>query len=108
MWSASTGPITAPRSGRTAPTSRCPTSPTCWTDRDTAVGVHGRAVVTPGDRTQPGPAGPDRVGVRVVERAPGVAGQPGRGRAARFAGDLPQRGARAAAAALRRGRIRLS
>ena len=38
----------------------------------------------------------------------GLARQPGRGGAARPAGDLPQRGLRAAPAALRRGRLRLS
>ena len=47
----------------------------------------------PGDHAGPGPAGADRVGVRAVQRAPGLAGQPGRGRAARPAGHLPERGA---------------
>ena len=61
--------------------------------------VHRRAVVPARDQPRPGPAGPDRVGVRAVQRAHGLAGQPGRGRAARPAGHLPQRGLRAAAAA---------
>ncbi len=90
----------------TARTSSSPTSPSCWTAHDQACGVHRRAVVPAGDRAGPRRAGPDGVGVRAVERPPRLAGQPGRGRAARPAGNLPQRGLRGPAAAVRRGVLR--
>ena len=58
-------------------------------------------------RAGPGHARAERVGVRAVQRAHRPARQPRRGRAARAAGHLPQLGVRAAAAAVRRGRLRL-
>ena len=58
-------------------------------------------------RARPGPAGPVRVGLRALQRPHRTAGQPRRGRAARAARHLPQLVLRAAAAALRRGRLRL-
>ena len=90
----------------TAPTSSWPTSPSCWSTRDQAAGVPRRTVAPAGDRAGPGHAGADGVGVRAVQRAHRLAGQPRRGRAARPAGQLPQRRLRAAAAALRRGSLR--
>ena len=59
------------------------------------------------NRAGPGPAGPDRVGLRAGQRAHRGARQPGRGRAARPARHLPERVLRGPAAALRRGRLRL-
>ena len=56
---------------------------------------------------RPRRARPDRVGVRAVQRAHRAARQPRRGRAARPARHLPERVLRAAAAAVRGGRLRL-
>ena len=67
----------------------------------------GRAVARPGDPARPRRAGPVRVGVRAVQRAHRAARQPRRGRAARHARHLPELVLRAAAAAVRRGRLRL-
>ena len=53
------------------------------------------------------PARPDRVGVRALQRAHRPARQPRRGRAVRAAGHVPERLLRGAAAAVRRGRLRL-
>ena len=60
-----------------------------------------------GDPVGPRPAPAVRVAVRAVQRPYRVARQPGRGRAARGAGQLPELPARETAAALRRSGIRL-
>ena len=75
--------------------------------RDPRASLSRRAVARPGDPARPGRAGPDRVGVRAVQRAHRAARQPRRGRAARPARHLPQLVLRAAPAAVRRGRLRL-
>jgi hypothetical protein len=94
-----------------APTSWSPIWPSCWRRCSTdglPHAVPGRAVGGPGDVPRPRPAGPGRVGVRAVQRAPGAARQPGRGRAARDPGHLPRLVLRATPAAVRGGRLRLS
>ena len=75
---------------------------------DRARRLRGRAVGGPRDRARPRAARPDRVGVRPRQRAHRAARQPRRGRAARPPRHLPERLLRGAAAALRRGRLRLS
>ncbi len=110
-WSASTGSARPTRCARTAPTSSSRTSPSSCARRargDLQRAVPGRAVVASRETgARPRPAGPDRVGVRAVQRPHRAARQPRRGRAVRPAGHLPQRVLRAAAAAVRRGRLRL-
>ena len=69
--------------------------------------LRGGAVVRPRDGPRHRRPGPRGVGVRALQRARRPARQPRRGRAARPARHLPQLGLRAAAAAVRRGRIRL-
>ena len=92
-----------------------PTAPTGWSRTSPSCSTGGRRVIdhpasgaTPWsvgeDRAQPGPAGPDRVGVRPLQRPHRLARQPGRGRAARPAGHLPRLVLRAAAPAVRRSR----
>ncbi len=59
-------------------------------------------------RARPRSARTDRVGLRPLERTHRPAREPGRGRAVRHARDVPELVLRAAAAAARRGRLRLS
>ena len=61
-----------------------------------------------GDLPGARPAGAERVGARPGQRAHRAAREPGRGRAARHRGHLPQLLLRAAAAAVPGGRLRLS
>ena len=69
--------------------------------------VHRRAVARARADARHGRARRSRVGVRAVQRPHRAARQPRRGRAARHARHLPQLVLRAAAAAVRRGRVRL-
>ena len=94
------------RSGRgpessTVPTGWSRTSASCSTrtaDRDRPPGVRRRRVVGGRDQPQPGSPGPDRVGVRPGQRPHRLPRQPGRGGAARPAGNLSRLLLRAAAA----------
>ena len=84
------------RCGRTAPTSWSPTWPSCSTagreasPGDPGDGVAGRALVCAGAGARPRPAGPVGVAVRAVQRPHRAAREPGRGRAVRDPGHLPQ------------------
>ena len=74
---------------------------------DQAGRVRDRALAAGREGTGPGPAGPERVDLRAVQRAHRAARQPGRGRPARAARHLPQLHVRGPAAALRGGRLRV-
>src|SRR6266540_2165575 len=65
-----------------------PTSTTSWPSHDHASGVCRRALGDPRNGHRPRRLGPDRVGVRAVQRAHRAAWQPRRGRAARAAAVL--------------------
>ena len=77
------------------------------TPDDQAVGLRDRALAARGEAARPWPARSERVDLRAVERAYRAARQPRRGRPARAAGHLPELGVRGAAAAVRRGGLRL-
>ncbi len=88
-----------------------PTSPTCWRrecdEPRSRSPVHRRALGRARARARHGVPRRHRDGLRAVQRPHRPARQPRRGGAARHAGHLPQLLLRAAAAAVRRGRLRL-
>ena len=82
----------------TGPTGSSRTWPSCSTTTSAAQqpviphpGLRGRPVDAAREPPGPGPAGPDRVGLRAGQRPHRGARQPGRGRAARAARHLPER-----------------
>src|SRR5919108_407493 len=92
----------------TAPTWSSRTWPTCSTGDDPPAPLRGPSLGDPRDRARPRLPLADGVRARAVQRTHRPAGESRRGRAARDAGDLPERRLRGPSAPLCGGRLWLS
>src|ERR1700756_4301619 len=106
-WWASTEWARPTPYAKTAPTWWSPIWPNCCS-HDHPGSLPRRSVAGPRDPARPQPNRPVGVPVRVVQRTYRVARQPRRGRALRPSGHLPELVLRNPAAAVRRGRLRVS